>query len=231
MPTFNLSKPDRPVEVGVILMNGETEILDVAPVDMIHCFGKQFIETLPDEWVPKGVKAQAIDFRFHWVAQRGDAVASRLTSGITLVPTDSFESCPPLDIVLIGAHNVGYTPNEVELEFVRKSWDNCSAFLTICGGIEVALQAGILEGKTAAAPRFFLDTLRTKAPATNWLEKRWTRDGKLWTSGAFLNGTDLVYAFAHSTWGGEGTPAAWMSALGCWPVRDVDYKDEPRQNL
>lgn len=132
-----------------------------------------------------------------------------------------------MDIVLIGAHNVGYTPNAAEIAFVQKAWEGCSAFITICGGVEVALQAGILEGKTATAPRFMLDLLRQQAPTTTWLSKRWVNDGKLWTSGAFLNGLDLMYNFAHSTWGGDGTPAAHMSRLGSWPNRDVDYKDEP----
>lgn len=140
---------------------------------------------------------------------------------------DSFESCPPLDIVLIGAHNVAYTPNEIELSFVRKAWEECSAFLTICAGVDVALQAGILEGKTATAPQFMLDVLRQQAPTTTWVEKRWARDGKLWTSGAFLNGVDLVYSFSHAIWGGEKeTAVSHMCQIGGCPVRDVDYMDE-----
>ncbi|KAK0755720.1 hypothetical protein N5P37_011729 [Trichoderma harzianum] len=226
MSVFNLAKPDRPIEVGVILMNGETEILDVAPVDMLHCFSKKFIETLPEEWVSEDVKAQALDLNFHWVSEVGSAKQSRLTSAISLVPTHSFETCPPLDVVLIGAHNVGYTPNDAELAFVRKAWNDCSAFLTICAGVEVAVQAGILGGKTATAPRFMINTLRRQSQSINWVEKRWARDGKLWTSGAFLNGTDLLYAFAHTVWGGEGTPVSRMSAIGGWPIRDVNYKND-----
>ncbi|PTB47333.1 hypothetical protein M431DRAFT_463272 [Trichoderma harzianum CBS 226.95] len=167
MSVFNLAKPDRPIEVGVILMNGETEILDVAPVDMLHCFSKKFIETLPEEWVSEDVKAQALDLNFHWVSEVGSAKQSRLTSAISLVPTHSFETCPPLDVVLISAHNVGYTPNDAELAFVRKAWNNCSAFLTICAGVKVAVQAGILGGKTATAPRFIINTLRRQSQSIN----------------------------------------------------------------
>ena len=69
--------------------------------------------------------------------------------------------------------------------------------------------------------------LKQQAPNVNWVDKRWCRDGKVWTSGALLNGLDLMRAFASEVWGGEGTLAEWWLALGSWPVRDVDYKDEP----
>ena len=139
---------------------------------------------------------------------------------------DSFETCPPLDIVIVGAHNLSYTPNPAEIAFVRKSYENCKAFISVCGGILVPLQAGILDGKTATGPRFMLDVLRQQSPSTNWLEKRWLRDGKLWTAGALLNGMDLMAAFAQEYWGGEGTLATKMSSMGSWVNRDLDYKDE-----
>ena len=113
---------------------------------------------------------------------------------------------------------------------MRKCWEDCVAFLTVCLGVAVPLQAGILEGKTATGPRLMLDALRQQAPATNWVEKRWVRDGKLWTSGALLNGTDLMHAFVHEFWGGgEEKLATYLSRTSAWPTRDVDYKDVPWQ--
>lgn len=125
-----------------------------------------------------------------------------------------------------------YTPNEAELAYVRKAFGECSAFLTICGGVDVPRAAGLLDGKTATGPRPFLPMLRQMAPGTNWLEKRWVRDGKLWTSSTLLNGTDMMLAFAKETWGkraAEGEPSLVDIAgqLGAWPVRDLDFKDVP----
>lgn len=65
----------------------ETEILDVAPVDILHCFGKHFIGSMPDEWTSKELKAQALDFKFHWVSETGKENNSHLTSNISLAPT------------------------------------------------------------------------------------------------------------------------------------------------
>lgn len=125
-----------------------------------------------------------------------------------------------------------YTPSEAELAYVRKAWEECSAFLTICGGVLVPLMAGILEGKTVTGPRPFLPVLRQQGAGATWLEKRWVRDGKLWTSSTLLNGTDMMLAFARETWGSrvpEGEPdlIEHVRQLGAWPSRDVDFKDVP----
>ncbi|KAK4190755.1 class I glutamine amidotransferase-like protein [Podospora australis] len=203
-----------------------TEILDVAPIDMLNSLTKSFLDPQPSGLIPAHLLSQALDIQFHWVTETGSfPTTPNHTSRITLVPTDSFATCPPLDIVLIGAHLPGYHPNPTELAFVRKAYEESSAFMTICAGIEVPLLAGLLDGKTATGPRGMLGYLRQHAPTTNWVEKRWVRDGKLWTAGALLNGTDMMGAFEHATWGGEGTLVELMCRMGGVPVRDVDYKD------
>jgi transcriptional regulator GlxA family with amidase domain len=127
----------------------------------------------------------------------------------------------------MGAQRLDYVPTEAELAYIRKSFEDCSAFITICAGFQSGLQAGIFQGKTAAAPRLMLDQLREMAPTTNWVEKRWQRDGKLWTSGALLNGLDLMRAFATEYWGGEGSLIEFAIEFGHYPKRDVDYADAP----
>lgn len=118
--------------------------------------------------------------------------------------------------------------NEAEIDFVRKCHNECKALLFICGGFLVALQAGILEGKTATGPRPLIEHLRTSNPEVNWVAKRWARDGKVWTSGALLNGTDMTKAFALETWGGgEDSFVEFGMRLGGYPYRDVDYADVP----
>lgn len=125
----------------------------------------------------------------------------------------------------MGAHEGGYTLSEAERDFIRKSYETCAAFITICGGFQAALESGIMEGKTATAPLPMVDILRTAAPGVKWVKKRWARDEKLWTSGALLNGLDLMRAFVTEYWGGKDTLAEFMLDLGAYPVRDVDYAD------
>ncbi|KAH7316868.1 class I glutamine amidotransferase-like protein [Stachybotrys elegans] len=222
---LDLSKPYRPIQVGVILLASTTEILDVAPIEIFNSFSEDYLKGFPEEIVPKELKAQAVKFEFHWVSAAGPSGTERLTSGVNIVPTDSFETCPPLDIVLMGAAATDYQATEAELAFIRKSYEDCSAFIAICGGFMAPMAAGLYEGKTVTAPLLFLDQLPTMAPHCTWIKKRWARDGKLWTSGTLLNGLDLMQAFAKHYWGGEGTLVDMICKGGAWPDRDIDYKD------
>lgn len=118
-------------------------------------------------------------------------------------------------------------PNEAELRYVKKAYNECTAYISICAGMMIPLSAGVLDGKTCTAPRMLLKTVRSKYPNVKWVEKRFVKDadGKTWTSGTLLNGLDLMRAFVQETWGGPGTLAEMLLDTGAWPKRDVDYKD------
>ncbi|KAL8746117.1 MAG: hypothetical protein Q9190_001841 [Brigantiaea leucoxantha] len=60
-----------------------------------------------------------------------------------------------------------------------------------------ALYSGIFDGKEATAPRNFIPTLKKEEPQVKWVEKRWARDGKVWSSGAVTNGQDMMAAFVR----------------------------------
>ncbi|KAI3573591.1 class I glutamine amidotransferase-like protein [Fusarium oxysporum f. sp. albedinis] len=223
--TLNLSKPQRTIHVGVILVDSTIEVLDVAPVDTLAGMTAHFVRQFPPHLVPEDLQAQALPFEFHWVSSTGNAELRSLTGGISVRPTDSYKTCPPLDIVLMGANEVGYQPTEADLAYIRKSYEQCSAFITICGGFQIPMQAGLFEGKTVTGPRPLLGELRQMSPGVKWVEKRWARDGKLWTSGSLTNGLDLMHAFTHHYWGGENTLVDRLAKIGAWPSRDVDYED------
>lgn len=71
-----------------------------------------------------------------------------------------------------------------------------------------------------------LEDLKQKAPQVKWVEKRWVRDDKLWTSGALLNGTDLMTNFIRQTWDVKEDSFIEFMLRACGSVdRDVDYKD------
>ena len=37
--------------------------------------------------------------------------------------------------------------------------------------------------------------LKEEKPEVKWVEKRWVRDGKVWSSGAVANGVELMASF------------------------------------
>jgi hypothetical protein len=120
MPEINLSSPGRTIQAGVILLAGVTEILDVGPIDMLNGMSKHFMQALP---ISDELKAKALDVDIHWVTETG--APGKLTAGATVNATHSFETCPPLDVVLMGAYFLGYEPSQKELDFIKKSYEEC----------------------------------------------------------------------------------------------------------
>ncbi|KAK5743303.1 hypothetical protein LTR17_002781 [Elasticomyces elasticus] len=221
----DLKNPHRRLRVGVILLDSKTEILDVAPIDIFSSISNEFIHQFPPHLITDRMRKEALEVDFHWVTENGQD--GRMTAGGTIKATHDFKTCPPLDIALMGAHDISHTMTPGEVNFLQKVNEECHAFLFICGGFMAALQSGLLSGKTATAPRPMIDHLRQGYPEVNWVAKRWAQDGKIWTSGALLNGTDMTKAFATQTWGGEGSFAEFGMRLGGYPYRDVDYADVP----
>jgi len=68
---------------------GETEILDVAPIDLLHGFSKKFTEILP---ISEELKANPLDIRFHWITEKG--TPAKLTANMTLSATVSLPFAP-----------------------------------------------------------------------------------------------------------------------------------------
>nr|OQO16804.1 hypothetical protein B0A51_15823 [Rachicladosporium sp. CCFEE 5018] len=203
--TVDITKLDRPLRVGVLLTNSVTEILDVAPLDIFSGMSKEFTKTIPDFLLSASIKEQAIDVEFNWVTEQGQE--AKLTAGASIKPT----------VQPFG-----------EIKFIQKCNVESHALLFICGGCLAALQAGVLKGKTATAPRPMVEIMRQMHPDVDWVTKRYAHDGKIWTSGALLNGTDMTKAFALETWGGgEGSLVEMGMRLGGYPYRDVNYADVP----
>jgi hypothetical protein len=63
--------------------------------------------------------------------------------------------------------------------------------------------------------------LQKQDPRTTWVEKRFVRDGKIWTSGALLNGLDLMREFMMVYWPELTRITIPLAGL---PVRSVEYQ-------
>lgn len=72
----------RRLQVGVILLGGTTEILDIAPVDVLTAMSKDAISIFPPEVVAEELKKQAVAVDMHYVNESGKP--ARVTSGMSL---------------------------------------------------------------------------------------------------------------------------------------------------
>lgn len=91
-------------------------------------------------------------------------------------------------------------PSPAAQAFLARKLEEVSTLLTVCTGVFPMAHSGLLTGKIATGPRPLLPVLRSKFPDVQWEEKRWARDGKIWTSGAITNGLDMMAAFIKESY-------------------------------
>ncbi|KAI4163083.1 MAG: hypothetical protein LQ342_003210 [Letrouitia transgressa] len=182
---------DAPVKVGILLLSPGVQLLDVAPIDILGMLEPQWLEAVH---LPPHIIAQGAKLEYHFINENGKG-PQQMTGGFRIEVTDSIDTCPPLDILLVGGPLPDYRPSPAVQKFLRTQYEHVDTFITICSGFIPALYSGILDGKVATAPRELLPDLKKEAPQVKWAEKRWTRDGKLWTSGSVANGQQLMVAY------------------------------------
>ncbi len=71
-----------------------TEILDVAPIDLLNGLTSEFVKDWPHELMSASLQAQSVDIKFHWVTETGKS--ARLTSGMSITATVSKLRTPPM---------------------------------------------------------------------------------------------------------------------------------------
>ena len=138
---------------------------------------------------PYEVFAAAKGTRVHMVWKSREPVTS--STGLVLVPTASFDDCPPLDVLCVpggGGVNALLEDEEV-LDFIRHRARQARFVTSVCTGSLVLGVAGLLQDKRATSHWNALDFLsRLGAVPT---PERVVRDGNLITAGGVTSGIDF----------------------------------------
>ena len=145
------------------------------------------------------------------ISQSGDEV--QCAKGLRIVPDYSFDSCPPLDYLLIpgGWGTRKEVANKELIKFVKEKAESCKHVLSVCTGAFILQAAGLLEGKRATTHWRSLDRLREFQEVTV-MEQRLVRDGNLWTAAGISAGIDLALAFVADQGGEEGAGKVQLHA-------------------
>lgn len=116
--------------------------------------------------------------------------------GLTVVPHVSFEQSPQFDVLLVpgGQGTRREVDNEMLVRFIAQQAKQCKAVLSVCTGSFLLHKAGLLSGKKATTHWNSLDRLRALGDVTV-VEKRFVRDGNVWSSAGVSSGIDLMLAF------------------------------------
>jgi transcriptional regulator GlxA family with amidase domain len=175
------------LRVGVLLVP-PVQLLDAAPIDAFGMLTPEYLEACG---LPGPLTKLAIPVSIHYIAASGPGTYASMTASASLPVTDSLSSpaVQPgrLDILLIPGPDPNVVPDDDVLSFLRAHKEaNQTDFLVICTGSFLAGYAGLLDGKRVTGPRGLLGRLKDKFPRAKFVERRWERDDRVWTSGMLL---------------------------------------------
>jgi transcriptional regulator GlxA family with amidase domain len=212
-----------PVRIGVLLI-GTVQMLDLSPIDLFGMLNKEYLEACR---LPAPLVALAVPVEIVYISESGAGINDLTASAGLRVSADlNDKCCAPgnLDILMVPGPDPSTKPSDAVTRFMRGHVEGGATILTICTGVFMAGYAEILDGNRATGPRALLPELRKKFPRVTWESRRWTHDGKIWTSGIYplviskileqnscctdetlagiTNGLDMVAKYIRTTWPG-----------------------------
>ncbi|KAF2454020.1 class I glutamine amidotransferase-like protein [Lineolata rhizophorae] len=148
--------------------------------------------------------------------------------GESVVPTHTFTEPPEQLDVLIVPGGVGTRSDEVTAPvraYILEAFPNVKYFLSICTGVGMVAQTGILDGRRATGNKRSWAWVTAQGPNVNWVpHARWVEDGNVWTSSGVSAGIDLMFAFVAKMYGED---LASELALGMEYERHVNPDWDP----
>lgn len=150
-----------------------------------------------------GMTDKAIDINFHHINTTMDPV--ELSSDIKMLPTATCDTCPPLDILLVGGPDpLTFRIDERFAELVRTHVNAGKTLFTTCSGAWAVASSGILDGKHATTNHGLVEVAEQQYPKVKWTkEKQWVIDGNVWTSGGACAGMDMIAHWVMKNYGME----------------------------
>ena len=127
------------------------------------------------------------DSATHIVAKTRDPVPS--DCGLSLVPTKTFQDCPPLDLICVpGGFGVSEAMRDAEtVAFVRSMAEGVRYVTSVCTGAFVIGAAGLLNGRRATTHWAYTDLLPLVGATHEQARVVW--DGPVITAGGVTSGS------------------------------------------
>jgi transcriptional regulator GlxA family with amidase domain len=178
----------KPTHIGVLIVP-PIQLLDIAPIDLFAMMTTEYFEAchLPQSLLDVSIPTS--DLNITYISALGPSSTANTTAslGLTINVNLDDPTVQPgkLDILMIPGPPPGMVIEESVLAFVRAHVTSGVDLLTVCSGVFVAAQAGVLDGKHATGTRGVADMLARDYPAVKWEDKRYWNDGRIWTSGTY----------------------------------------------
>lgn len=127
----------------------------------------------------------------HFVWKTLDPVMS--DCNLALVPTETFESCPPLDMICVpgGYGCTAVMADAAALDWLRAQAEGASLVTSVCTGSLILAAAGLLEGYNAGCHWAWGDQLALFGAA--FVQERTVIDRDRITAGGVTSGIDFAF--------------------------------------
>jgi len=143
---------------------------------------------------PYEVLARLPDTKVHLIARTLDPVTT--DRGMQIVPTVTYETCPPLDVVMVpgGPGQQDLMEDEVALAFLRRQAAGAQYVTSVCTGSLVLGAAGLLKEKRATCHWAALEHLRPLGAIP--VAEKVVVDGNVVTGAGVTSGIDFALSLA-----------------------------------
>ncbi|KAF9074362.1 ThiJ/PfpI family protein [Rhodocollybia butyracea] len=193
------------VRIGVFIPTW-CQLLDQACVDILGSMSSQYMTILKGV-VPQPIIDSAPTVHIHYIGSVKAGEPILISSNQQIIATNRYSDpdvAPgKLNIVLVPGPDPNDTFEKEGLEWLRKQSEAAGTdILSICTGIFICGEAGLLKGRTVCGPKGTQAILARKYGqdvVQKGAELRWVQDGNFWSSGAVTNGNDLVSAYARQS--------------------------------
>lgn len=157
--------------------------------------------TLLDAAGPAQVLAALPGARVHMIAKSLAPVPT--DAAFPIVPTTTFDACPPLDVVCVGggAGQVALMEDAETLDFLRRQAAGAKYVTSVCTGSLILGAAGLIDGYRSACHWAFRELLPTFGATP--VDARVVRDRNRMSGGGVTAGIDFALTLAAELAGEE----------------------------